>query len=145
MSGMPGKTKSANEHRTNCKICRLGIYTNEAAEWGRGQYLGMVHADCARRAGVQTQPLPLSSGVAAAGDGQRVAAASSGLTVRQAEILQLRSDGLAPAAIADRLGISAMTVHNNLRNARMRLGVDTIDDLIALVRRRGIVAHGNRT
>lgn len=136
----PSKAKLANEYRTNCKVCPDGIYTGEDVVWGRGRYVGLVHTRCALAAGIQTQAMPLSAGQPT-DTRQRAAVAASGLTQRQAEVLQLRSDGLKPTEIADKLGITAMTVHNNLRNARLNLDADSIDDAVTIARRRGLVTR----
>lgn len=100
---MRTKGKLANEYRTNCKVCPDGIYTGEDVVWGRGRYVGLVHTRCALAAGIQSQALPLTGG-RPTDTRQRAAIAASGLTERQAEVLQLRSDGLAPAETAARLG-----------------------------------------
>jgi DNA-binding NarL/FixJ family response regulator len=45
------------------------------------------------------------------------------LTVRQREVLRLRSTGLGVATIAERLNLSVGTVHSHIRDAVERLGV----------------------
>jgi DNA-binding CsgD family transcriptional regulator len=49
--------------------------------------------------------------------------ASAALTAREREVLLLVAQGLTDAQIADRLMLSAHTVHRHVANARTKLGV----------------------
>jgi len=49
----------------------------------------------------------------------------AGLTVREREVLTLVAQGLTDAQIADRLVLSAHTVHRHVANARTKLGVSS--------------------
>lgn len=50
---------------------------------------------------------------------------AAGLTEREREVLDLVADGLTDGQIAERLHLSAHTVHRHVANARTRLGVPT--------------------
>lgn len=58
-----------------------------------------------------------------------------GLTAREAEVILLASDGLAPKAIALSLGVSPRTVHKHLQNAYAKLGVANLVGALARLRR----------
>ncbi|HXA28726.1 MAG TPA: response regulator transcription factor [Candidatus Angelobacter sp.] len=61
------------------------------------------------------------------------------LSGRQIEILRLTGEGLDPAEIAARLGISVVTVRNHLQGCIRRLGVHSKTQAVSLAIRRGII------
>lgn len=42
-------SSSTSGHRSQCKICGLGLFSHQDAVWSR-QPMGLVHAECAREA-----------------------------------------------------------------------------------------------
>jgi DNA-binding NarL/FixJ family response regulator len=63
--------------------------------------------------------------------------AFAGLTAREREVLVLITEGLANAAIGERLGISEKTVRNHISNLFDKLGVWTRAQAIVFARDRG--------
>ena len=63
----------------------------------------------------------------------------SGLTSRQIEIMQLRSDGVSVAQIAKTLKVIPATARLHLRNAAETLGASSSDEGVAIARRRGLI------
>lgn len=61
------------------------------------------------------------------------------LSDRQVEVLRLLAEGLDAAGIADRLGISVVTVRNHLQSCNRRLGVHSKTQAVSEAIRRGIV------
>lgn len=149
-NGLPFTAPSATTYRSNCKVCGQGIYTGDKAVWGRGQLVGLIHEPCATRAGATTMP--------AAADGRHVAplpeevarpehaveptalrSYGGALTDRQLALLQLLADGRSIAQIAEAQNITAQTVYNTLRNARLRIGGANHDELLDIARQRGLI------
>lgn len=62
------------------------------------------------------------------------------LTIRLASILELRAHGWTPEQIGRAHGLTGKTVTGYLREARQRLGSDTLEQAIAEAERRGILA-----
>ena len=62
------------------------------------------------------------------------------LTAREIDCLRLVASGLPEAAVAEKLGVSQIGVHEYLQRARMRLGAKTRAETIALVISLGLVA-----
>ncbi|MEA2495128.1 MAG: hypothetical protein QOJ29_3039 [Thermoleophilaceae bacterium] len=54
------------------------------------------------------------------------------LSPREREVLSLLAEGLAAQQIADRLGVSALTVRTHVRNAKAKLGARTTSQAIAI-------------
>ena len=80
---------------------------------------------------------PASTGAARAkGDG---AAAASGLTKREVEVLQLVANGLSNQAIGDQLFVSEHTVHRHLSNIFSKLSVSSRAAAVAQAARRGLL------
>ena len=61
------------------------------------------------------------------------------LTAREREVLQLAAQGLANAAIGDRLGISPRTVETHRANLLRKLGLQTQTDLFRYAAARGLI------
>jgi DNA-binding CsgD family transcriptional regulator len=57
--------------------------------------------------------------------------AEAGLTAREAEVLELASDGLTSAAIAARLGVGRSTVKTLVASAARKLGATTRREAVA--------------
>lgn len=64
------------------------------------------------------------------------------LTPRQTEILQLVANGVAPAEIAQRLGMSPHTLRTHVQNVLTRLGVHTKLEAVALAIRHDKISVG---
>lgn len=64
---------------------------------------------------------------------------ASRLTVRECDCLAFVASGLRIAEIAQRLGVSVVTVEFHLRNARQKLGAQTRDHAVALALMRGAI------
>ena len=62
------------------------------------------------------------------------------LTAREIDCLRLVVSGLPDASVAEKLGVSQISVHEYLQRARMRLGAKTRAETIALVISLGLVA-----
>ena len=41
------KGSTANNYISSCSRCHRGIFRDQPYEWGTGQYLGLVHTECA--------------------------------------------------------------------------------------------------
>lgn len=150
--GIPNKRKRPNnglaftnvaksEYRTSCKVCRLGIFTSDDAVWGRGQLLGLMHADCARQAGatvVDQQPAPAPASRPAVSAAERRVYGGV-LTDRQIAVVQLLADGHTPPQIAQIEQVTYQTVNNTIARARLRIGVDDNAALIEAARRHGLI------
>ena len=65
---------------------------------------------------------------------------SAGLTVRQAEVLDLLAEGLTNAEIGDRHFVSIRTVENHVAAVLMKLDASSRGDAVSEARRRGILA-----
>ena len=61
------------------------------------------------------------------------------LSPRQQEVLALLADGLAPVAIAQRLGLSLPTARNHVAAILHRLGAHSQLEAVATARRRGLL------
>lgn len=61
------------------------------------------------------------------------------LTPAQVDVVQRLTDGTPRKLIAEDMGISLVTVHNHLKNARQRAGAKTTFELIAEAVREGWV------
>jgi DNA-binding NarL/FixJ family response regulator len=61
------------------------------------------------------------------------------LTVRERQVLESLVEGLAPAAVGRRLGISEKTVRNNISSVLTKLQVEDRRAAVELARQRGIV------
>jgi DNA-binding NarL/FixJ family response regulator len=61
------------------------------------------------------------------------------LSARQLEILRLLAEGMDAAAIAERLGLSVVTVRNHLQSCNRKLGVHSKTQAVSEAIRRGIV------
>jgi DNA-binding NarL/FixJ family response regulator len=61
------------------------------------------------------------------------------LSPRQREVLALLDEGLGPTAIADRLGVSLVTVRNHVAAVLHRLGCHSQLEAVATARRRGLI------
>lgn len=61
------------------------------------------------------------------------------LTKRQQEVLLLLSQGLGPAAIAERLELTLPTVRNHISAVRRRLGCHSQLEAVAVARRLELV------
>jgi DNA-binding NarL/FixJ family response regulator len=68
----------------------------------------------------------------------RSAAPDPGLTRREQEVLDLVGEGLANAAIAQRLGVSVNTVRNHIANLSAKLGAHSKLEAVAIAARRGL-------
>lgn len=151
-NGAPFTQPGKSEYRTSCKACPEGIFTSDKAVWGRGAYLGLLHEACAKRVGAQAMPAatdgrhvaPLPESVARPAEPQSAAVPGGTLTARQAQLLQLLYDGLSVAQIADAQGITAQTVYNLLRNARLRIGGANHDELLDIARQLGLIRRKTR-
>jgi DNA-binding CsgD family transcriptional regulator len=77
-----------------------------------------------------------------AADKPRAAAApaASSLTAREQKILQLLAEGLEPAAIAERLHISCVTVRNHIQNIFGKLKVHSRLQAVAHAYRHGLIS-----
>ncbi|MBI4261520.1 MAG: response regulator transcription factor [Actinobacteria bacterium] len=64
------------------------------------------------------------------------------LTKRETEILQLMADGLAPDAIATRLGVSPNTLRTHVQNVLTKLAVHSKLEALAMAIRHGRVTAG---
>jgi DNA-binding NarL/FixJ family response regulator len=64
------------------------------------------------------------------------------LTPRQVEILQMIAEGMPPKEIAERLGLSPLTLRTHVHNILTRLGVHTKLEAVALVIKHGRVSVG---
>ena len=81
-----------------------------------------------------TEPVPGLSAAAVA-----PAAAPSGLTRREVEVLALIAEGLGNQAIAERLIISEHTVHRHVANTLLKLGVSSRSAAVAQAARLGLL------
>lgn len=61
------------------------------------------------------------------------------LSPRQRQVLALLAEGLGPSAIADRLGVSLVTVRNHVAALLHRLGCHSQLEAVATARRRGLI------
>jgi len=61
------------------------------------------------------------------------------LSPRQRQVLALLDEGLGPSAIADRLGVSLLTVRNHVAAVLHRLGCHSQLEAVAAARRRGLI------
>ena len=61
------------------------------------------------------------------------------LSPRQRQVLALLDEGLGPSAIADRLGVSLLTVRNHVAAVLHRLGCHSQLEAVATARRRGLI------
>ncbi len=61
------------------------------------------------------------------------------LSPRQRQVLDLLADGLGPATIARRLGLSVPTVRNHVAAVLHRLGCHSQLEAVATARRRGLI------
>ncbi len=61
------------------------------------------------------------------------------LSPRQRQVLALLDEGLGPSAIADRLGVSLLTVRNHVAAVLHRLGSHPQLEAVATARRRGLI------
>ena len=84
------------------------------------------------RRAVLTRPVP---GLHVRGEG----AASTPLTPRQREVLQLIAEGLTTKEIAKRLQISVKTAETHRTNLMRKLGLHSVADLTRYAVRNGIV------
>lgn len=129
-----------SEYRTNCKVCKLGIFTADKAVWVRGKVTGLVHdGECAGQANgtvvgrertkpaaaKPAPPLPV-------GTGQK-------LSPRQLELVTLIAGGRSVQGIADDSDVGVFTVYKQLRDARKRLGAVDNYALVAIARRAGLI------
>jgi DNA-binding NarL/FixJ family response regulator len=73
------------------------------------------------------------------GDGIRP---TSALTRHEVEVLGHVARGLGVDSVADRLGISTLTVRNHLQNAMTKLGAHTRLDAVVTAVRQGLVPVG---
>jgi DNA-binding NarL/FixJ family response regulator len=64
------------------------------------------------------------------------------LTSRQTEILQMVADGIPAAQIAERLGMSRLTLRTHVQNILTRLGVHTKTEAVTVAIRHGKVSAG---
>ena len=64
---------------------------------------------------------------------------ASRLTSRECDCLAFVASGLRIAEIAQRLGVSVVTIEFHLRNARQKLGAQTRDHAVALALMRGAI------
>jgi PAS domain S-box-containing protein len=71
--------------------------------------------------------------------GEAGAAAGSGLTPRQREVLALLAEGASTTQIATTLGLAEETVRNHIRQLLRRLGVHTRLAAVAYARREGLI------
>lgn len=62
------------------------------------------------------------------------------LTAREVDCLRLVASGLPDASVAEKLGISQISVHEYLQRARLRLGAKTRAETIAIVISLGLIA-----
>jgi DNA-binding NarL/FixJ family response regulator len=67
------------------------------------------------------------------------ASGESALTKREIDVIRLIEEGLAYKEIADRLGISILTVHTHIKNSYKKLQAMSKSDAIAKARQRGIL------
>ncbi|MBN8486310.1 MAG: helix-turn-helix transcriptional regulator [Burkholderiales bacterium] len=72
----------------------------------------------------------LAGGLAVSAYGQ-----ARGMSIREQEVLQALCDGLKPAEIASRLGISVTTVRSHVQNLRRKAGAPDVTTLICQVAR----------
>jgi two-component system response regulator NreC len=61
------------------------------------------------------------------------------LTAREQEILQMIADGYSPNDIAEKLVISASTVHTHRTNIMMKLGLSKRHELVQYAREQGLI------
>lgn len=61
------------------------------------------------------------------------------LTIRLAQMLELRAHGWTPDQIGREHGLAGQTVTNYLRDARKRLGTETLEQTVAEAARRGLI------
>jgi DNA-binding NarL/FixJ family response regulator len=66
-------------------------------------------------------------------------AAGETLSAREVEVLRLIAEGLADAAIAERLVVSPHTVHRHVANIRTKLGQPSRAAAAAYAARRGLI------
>jgi DNA-binding NarL/FixJ family response regulator len=67
------------------------------------------------------------------------------LTPRHVEILQMMADGVSPKEIAERLGVSPLTLRTHVQNILTRLGAHTKLEAVALAIKHGRVAVSTTT
>ena len=65
--------------------------------------------------------------------------AAQPLSPRQRDVLCLLADGLTPAVIAGRLGLSLTTVRNHISAALRKLDAHSALEAVAVARRRGLL------
>jgi DNA-binding NarL/FixJ family response regulator len=63
------------------------------------------------------------------------------LTPRELEVLHLAAEGLANAAIGERLGLSVNTVRNHMQGAIAKLGAHSKLEAVSVAVREGVVAY----
>lgn len=125
----------STQYRSTCKICRLGIFGNDPAVWGRGQQVGLIHKSCADQAGVTYTEQPAQRPAAPG----TLRSYGDTLTERQIVLVQQLADGQTIAQIAAREGINVKSVYNTLHNAKVRVDAADHDELIAIARLRGLI------
>jgi DNA-binding NarL/FixJ family response regulator len=82
---------------------------------------------------------------AAAGGGlERLGAHGTGLTPREAEVLELLQDGWSNSGIADDLSIGIETVRTHARNIYRKLGIASRRELARLARQEPVVVDDER-
>ena len=82
---------------------------------------------------------PLESYARQAEAGQRPPDRYELLTAREREVLHLAAQGLANAAIGERLGISPRTAETHRANLLRKLGLQTQTDLVRFATDRGLL------
>jgi DNA-binding CsgD family transcriptional regulator len=75
------------------------------------------------------------------GKGRATRGHAVGLTARQAEVLQLLSDGMSNTEIADRLFVSPRTVENHVSAILAKLDSSTRDEAVAVARGSGLISN----
>ena len=94
----------------------------------------------ARRAGLDTDVIVLTSSEPAQRDGGDDRVFEEALTHRELQVLELLAEGLANKAIADRLGISDQTVKFHLASIMGKLGASNRVETVRRAVRRGLIS-----
>jgi len=111
-------------------MARIGAlrYATVAAAQAARSFLDAGRPDSARRAIRRSHDL-FTDGQGAIAFGRGPRHPASGLTEREAQLVQLASQGLTNAQIAERLVLSVRTVESHLYRAMQKLGAHTRREL----------------
>lgn len=143
-------TKALKESRPDIKVVLLTAYSNEAV------LVAAVEAGCSGFVTKHDGSRVVAEGVRRAASGDAIVSAamlrqvlprlsttrrraSTDLTSREIEVLELLAEGVSTQEIAERLYVSTNTVRNHAQSILMKLGVHSRLEAVSTAVRQGVI------